>query len=116
MQMFHTVVLKLEEDKYWVARTRNPSQYIAYLTEEGNTAPAWVNKWGFIEVVDITSDDSRDVLVNMARQYGIKNVRGNAFPKVEPSEYQLLRFQALVDGNTEPDKPKRRRNRKQTVC
>jgi hypothetical protein len=114
MQMFQTVVLSLEENKYWVARTRNAGRYITYLTEEGNVGPAWVDKWGFVAVIDITSDDNRDVLVNMARQYGIENVRGNAFPKVELSEYQMSRFQALVDGNTEPDK--RRRTRKKLVC
>lgn len=98
----YCVVLELNDDKVWVARTRNAEQYVKYI-EEGSQ-PQWVKKYGYKSVLEVSSEDSLKVTLKYMSSHGIENVRGFHHPTDKLSEKQVNEIKEAIEKLSEREK------------
>lgn len=74
------VVAKLRDGRYWVGTTCSHDRYSKDLASR-KSAPVYVRKHGFVEVVDRIEDKTcEEVVLELMRVHGTRNVRGTTFP------------------------------------
>lgn len=84
-------ILKLEQDKYYIGKTKN-SDYRIQNHFNGNGS-AWTNKYKPIETIKVIEncnkfDEDKYVLIYMEK-FGIDNVRGGSYSSIKLDKEQL---------------------------
>jgi len=88
-KMVYIYILKLENGKYYVGKTTNPSFRIE--RHFNSTGSAWTSKYKPVSVETIIPDcddydEDKHTKKYMAK-YGIENVRGGSYVQIELSEF-----------------------------
>ena len=88
-KMVYIYILKLENCKYYVGKTTNPSFRIE--KHFNSTGSAWTSKYKPISVETIIPDcddyDEDKYTKKYMAKYGIENVRGGSYVQIELSEF-----------------------------
>jgi len=79
-------VLELSDNKYYVGKSNNVNlRFQQHLDGRGS---AWTRKYRPINISTVyDTDDEDNIVLYMMEKYGIDNVRGGSFSKVELDEY-----------------------------
>ena len=109
--MVNIYVLKLEKDKYYVGKTNNTFQRL----NQHNTGKGakWTKKYPPIDILywhsDMSDIDENKITIQMMREFGVNNVRGGSWTKVDMSKAELEKLNSRVKNlsrNTEKQKKK----------
>ena len=98
-------VLKLQGNKYYVGKTTNPTYRLDDHFSEGGSA--WTKKYKPISIHELQPDkpdtDEQIVTQKYMQKYGIDNVRGGPWCKINLSEAETLRNVWGVFRDRRPD-------------
>lgn len=90
-------ILKLEENKYYVGRTKNINNRV--LEHFTNNGSEWTKKYKPVEIINEYKGDNFDeekhTLLTMEK-YGINNVRGGSYCKIELTEIDIQKAQQTI--------------------
>ena len=100
--MVYIYVLKLQQNKYYIGKTNNPSFRIdSHFQSDGS---AWTKIYKPIEFELIPNcdeyDENKYTQIYMS-QYGIDNVRGGSFVQVELCEKDKETLQKMINGSSD---------------
>jgi hypothetical protein len=92
-------ILQLEHNKYYVGKTKNINKRI--LNHFANNGSEWTKKYKPIEIIDTFKsndifDEEKHTLLNMDK-YGIDNVRGGSYSKIELSELEKDKIKQILN-------------------
>ena len=96
-------ILKLEDNKYYVGKTKNINKRV--LDHFTNNGSEWTKKYKPIEIInEYKSDDKFDeekyTLMTMDK-YGIDNVRGGSYCKIELSDLEKDKVKQTINSITD---------------
>ena len=96
-------VLKLQGNKYYVGKTTNPTYRLDDHFSEGGSA--WTKKYKPISIHELKPDrpDSDEQIVTQGymQKYGIDNVRGGPWCKINLSEPEKQMITQMIQGNSD---------------
>ena len=96
-------VLKLRGNKYYVGKTTNPTYRLDDHFSEGGSA--WTKKYTPISIHELKPDkpDTDEQIVTQAymQKYGIDNVRGGPWCKINLSEPEKQMITHMIQGNSD---------------
>jgi hypothetical protein len=99
--MVYIYVLKLENNKYYIGKTNNPE--IRIDQHQGGFGAYWTKKYPVKETINIIPDcDSLDedkYTIKYMGKYGIDNVRGGSFCKIELQKAEIDVIKQMIRGN-----------------
>ena len=92
-------ILQLEHNKYYVGKTKNINKRI--LNHFANNGSEWTKKYKPIEIIDTFKsndifDEEKHTLLTMDK-YGIDNVRGGSYSKIELSELEKDKIKQILN-------------------
>lgn len=92
-------ILELKDNKYYVGKTKNPDFRLKdHYTGKGST---WTNKYLPLKVVELLKGDDYDELkytIKYMQKYGINNVRGANFCRLELTNNEQNIIKNMIDG------------------
>lgn len=103
MENFYIYILRLEQNKYYVGKTKEPN----FRIEEhfNNYGSAWTNKFKAIEIIKIIPNcdayDEDKYTLQMMEKYGIYNVRGGSFCEIKLDEKYKFTINKMLRGSTD---------------
>ena len=96
-------VLKLQRNKYYVGKTTNPTYRLDDHFSEGGSA--WTKKYKPISIHELKPDrndtDEQIVTQEYMQKYGIDNVRGGPWCKINLSEADKQAITHIIQGNSD---------------
>ena len=96
-------VLKLQGNKYYVGKTTNPTYRLDDHFSEGGSA--WTKKYKPISIHELKPDrndtDEQIVTQEYMQKYGIDNVRGGPWCKINLSEPEKQMITQMIQGNSD---------------
>ena len=96
-------VLKLQGNKYYVGKTTNPTYRLDDHFSEGGSA--WTKKYKPISIHALQPDrpdsDEQIVTQEYMQKYGIDNVRGGPWCKINLSEPEKKMITQMIQGNSD---------------
>jgi hypothetical protein len=96
-------VLKLENDKYYIGKSKNHLQRIE--DHKNNIGSYWTKKYKPLEVIDVfeqnDSFDEDKTTLQYMDLYGIENVRGGAFVQLNISNSQIEFIQKILNSRND---------------
>ena len=101
--MVYIYVLKLENNKYYVGKTSNPSfRMESHFNENGS---AWTRKYKPIKLEALIPDcddyDEDKYTKKYMDKYGINNVRGGSFVSIELDENTIVHLTNMSNGSND---------------
>ena len=101
--MVYIYVLKLQNNKYYVGKTMNPSfRMESHFNENGS---AWTRKYKPIQLESLIPDcddyDEDKYTKKYMDKYGIENVRGGSFVSVELDENTIAHLRNMSNGTND---------------
>ena len=98
--MVFIYVIKLEKDKYYIGKTDNPS---FRLEKHFNcSGSAWTKKYKSLTLIELKPDcddyDEDKITIQYMSRYGIDNVRGGSFSKIELSDEEIKIINQMIKG------------------
>ena len=96
--MVYIYALKLENNKYYIGKTNNPSFRIEnHFNSEGS---AWTKKYKPIELIELIPDcdnyDEDKYTIKYMEKYGITNVRGGSFCEIRLNENNISILKKMI--------------------
>lgn len=100
--MVFIYVLKLEQGKYYVGKTTNPSFRIEnHFTSNGSV---WTRKYKPISTLELIPDcddyDEDKYTIKYMEKYGINNVRGGSFCEIKLSDNNIITLNQIIKSIT----------------
>ena len=101
--MVFIYILKLEQEKYYVGKTTNPSFRLEkHFTSSGSY---WTKKYKPISVIEIISNcddyDEDKHTIKYMEKYGINNVRGGSFCEIKLSDNNKITLNQMIKSVTD---------------
>ena len=100
--MVYIYILELENNKYYVGKTKNINKRI--LDHFQNNGSEWTKKYKPIEIINTYKGDNFDeekhTLLTMDK-YGIDNVRGGSYCKIELSKQEKQKAMQIINSITD---------------
>jgi hypothetical protein len=98
--MVFIYVIKLEKDKYYIGKTDNPSFRLEkHFICSGS---AWTKKYKPLNLIELNPDcddyDEDKITIQYMSHYGIDNVRGGSFSKIELSDEEIKIINQMIKG------------------
>jgi hypothetical protein len=96
-------VLQLEKGKYYVGKTKQIAEArFEQHKQGGKKSSAWTRMYKPIKLLEVYPnankyDEDKYVLINIEK-YGIENVRGGSYSKIELSIEQIIEIQTKIKG------------------
>ncbi len=90
-QKYTIFVLRLQDDKYFVGKTKETHQKLKQTVLQ--TPAAWIEKYPAVEIHSSILGDAYDedkYVLKCMREYGIENVRGGSYSNVDLSMDQII--------------------------
>ena len=99
--MVFIYALKLENNKYYIGKTNNPSFRIErHFNSEGS---AWTKKYKPIELIELIPDcdnyDEDKYTIKYMKKYGITNVRGGSFCEIRLTENNMSTLKQMIQSS-----------------
>lgn len=101
--MVFIYILQLENNKYYVGKTNNPS----FRLEDhfSNNGSLWTKKYKPIKVLELISDcdnyDEDKYTLKYMEKYGINNVRGGSFCNIKLSDSNIVTLNQIITSVTD---------------
>ena len=104
-------VLKLKSNKYYIGKSFNKKTLYKRITchyEKQKNSAVWTKKYNPIQIIDIIEFNEKDkfiednIVLEYMSKYGINNVRGGSFCKINLTEQEKKFIQKLIQ--TEEDR------------
>jgi len=96
--MVYIYILKLENHKYYIGKTNNPS--IRLESHFSSNGSAWTKKYKPLEVIEVIPDcdnyDEDKYTLKMMNKYGILNVRGGSFCQINLSNDNIKTIKQML--------------------
>lgn len=97
--MVYIYILKLLSNKYYVGKTNNPqNRIIDHFNGHGSS---WTIKYKPIQIYDIISNcddyDEDKYTIKLMAQYGIENVRGGTFVKINLDKNDIDTINKMIN-------------------
>ena len=101
--MVFIYILQLEQEKYYVGKTTNPSFRLEkHFTSSGSS---WTKKYKPKSVLEIISDcddyDEDKYTIKYMEKFGIMNVRGGSFCELKLSEENKNTLKQMINGSSD---------------
>lgn len=101
--MVFIYALKLNNDKYYIGKTINPSFRIeSHFNTEGSS---WTKKYKPIQVLEIIPNcdnfDEDKYTIKYMEKYGITNVRGGSFCEIRLTESNILTLTQMIKSSSD---------------
>ena len=98
--MVYIYVIKLEKGKYYVGKTDNPSFRLEkHFNYSGST---WTKKYKPLTLIELKPDcddyDEDKITIQYMSHYGIDNIRGGSFSKIELSDEEIKIINQMIKG------------------
>jgi len=97
--MVYIYILQLEEDKYYVGKTTNPSFRIENHFKLNGSA--WTKKYKPISIMEIIPNcddfDEDKYTLKFMEKYGINNVRGGTFCEIKLSDNNIITLNQMIN-------------------
>ena len=98
--MVFIYVIKLEKGKYYVGKTDNPSFRIE--KHFNCSGSAWTKKYKPLTLIELKPDcddyDEDKITIQYMSRYGIDNIRGGSFSKIELSDEEIKIINQMIKG------------------
>ena len=116
--MVNIYVLELKGGKYYVGKTNHTFQ--RFEQHKSGTGAKWTQKHGVVDLFafhkNMYDRDENKITIQMMRQYGVKNVRGGSWTKVNMTEREIQKLEIeFIQTLGEKLSVKRKRNFVQDV-
>jgi len=96
--MVYIYILKLENHKYYIGKTNNPT--IRLESHFSSNGSAWTKKYKPLEIIEIIPDcdnyDEDKYTLKMMNKYGILNVRGGSFCQINLSDDNIKTIKQML--------------------
>jgi len=96
--MVYIYILKLENHKYYIGKTNNPT--IRLESHFSSNGSAWTKKYKPLEIIEIIPDcdnyDEDKYTLKMMNKYGILNVRGGSFCQINLSDNNIKTIKQML--------------------
>ena len=100
--MVFIYILQLENNKYYVGKTSNPSFRLG--DHFSNNGSLWTKKYKPIKVLELIPDcdnyDEDKYTIKYMEKYGINNVRGGSFCNIQLSDTNIVTLQQIITSVT----------------
>lgn len=101
--MVFIYALKLENNKYYIGKTNNPSFRIeSHFNTEGSS---WTKKYKPIQVLELIPNcdnyDEDKYTIKYMEKYGITNVRGGSFCEIRLTESNILTLKQMIKSSSD---------------
>lgn len=101
--MVFIYALKLENNKYYIGKTNNPSFRIeSHFNAEGSF---WTKKYKPIQVLELIPNcdnyDEDKYTIKYMEKYGITNVRGGSFCEIRLTESNILTLKQMIKSSSD---------------
>ena len=101
--MVFIYILQLEQEKYYVGKTTNPSFRIdKHFTSNGS---AWTKKYKPISILEIIQNcddyDEDKYTIKYMEKYGINNVRGGSFCEIKLRDDNIITLNQMIKSITD---------------
>ena len=101
--MVFIYILQLENNKYYVGKTNNPSFRLAdHFTANGSV---WTKKYKPISVLELIPNcdnyDEDKYTIKYMEKYGINNVRGGSFCEIKLNDSNIITLNQIITSITD---------------
>lgn len=100
--MVNIYVLELKGDKYYVGKTNHTFQ--RFEQHKSGTGAKWTQKHRVVDLFafhkNMNDKDENKITIQMMRQYGVKNVRGGSWTKVNMTEKEIQKLEHRIHSKT----------------
>lgn len=114
--MVNIYVLELTGGKYYVGKTNHTLQ--RFNQHNSGSGAKWTQKYKVIDLhayhKDMKDSDENRITIQMMKQYGVRNVRGGSWTKVNMSDKEISNLESKIKGRRR--KVKRRPRRACSRC
>ena len=101
--MVFIYVLELENNKYYIGKTKNPNFRIKQHFDTSGSY--WTKKYNPIKITELISNcdnfDEDKYTLKYMEKYGIDNVRGGSFCQLKLPKNNLETIQKMINGSTD---------------
>lgn len=98
--MVYIYALQLEQDKYYIGKTTNPSFRLEQHFSSGDSF--WTKKYKPITILEIIPNcddyDENKYTIKYMEKYGINNVRGGSFCEIKLSDNNKITLKQMING------------------
>lgn len=111
-------ILKLIRGKYYVGLTKNSFQRIDQ--HRNGYGAAWTKKYEPVSIVSVQSglnkSDENRITVETMKKYGIRNVRGGDWCKINMTKYEIANLEKIVYSSNKIPAAKKNMKKMQGYC
>lgn len=116
--MVNIYVLELKGGKYYVGKTNHTFQ--RFNQHKSGTGAKWTQKHKVVDLFafhkDMSDRDENKITIQMMRRYGVKNVRGGSWTKVNMTEKEIQRLESRLRSKTRRKTASKRKKKSCTRC
>ena len=96
--MVNIYVLELKGGKYYVGKTNHTFQ--RFNQHKTGSGAKWTQKHKVVDLFafhkDMRDSDENKITIQMMKKYGVKNVRGGSWTKVNMADQEIQRLEKMV--------------------
>ena len=97
--MVNIYVLKLKSGKYYVGKTNHTFQ--RFNQHHTGSGAKWTKKYPVVDLFDfhhgMKDSDENKITIQMMKKYGVKNVRGGSWTKVNMSQNEIQKLESRIN-------------------
>ena len=99
LRMVNIYVLELQGDKYYVGKTNHTFQ--RFNQHKSGSGAKWTQKHKVKDLFafhkDMKDTDENKITIQMMKKYGVRNVRGGSWTKVNMTEAEIKRLEKRIN-------------------
>ena len=116
--MVNIYVLELKGGKYYVGKTNHTFQ--RFNQHKTGSGAKWTQKHKVVDLFafhkDMRDSDENKITIQMMKKYGVKNVRGGSWTKVNMSDQEIQRLEKRLKRRTPKRKSATQKKKQCTRC
>ena len=101
--MCYIYILLLEQDKYYIGKTNQPS--VRLKNHFQSTGSSWTKKYMPIDIITVIPNcddyDEDKYTIQYMKKYGINNVRGGSFCEIKLSDHNISTLKQMIRSVTD---------------
>ncbi len=116
--MVNIYVLELKDGKYYVGKTNHTFQ--RFNQHKSGTGAKWTQRHKVVDLFafhkNMNDTDENKITIQMMRKYGVRNVRGGSWTKVDMTEREIQKLEKRLHSRTKRKTASKRNRKTCTRC